>query len=200
MSFLSLPDGQEPEPDRDRQENFKSYAKKRGLSWDFVAESRKIVVWVVLEYLFRKTELSRGFLTKMAEIIPIPKMEEKMELSNRQLLAISQIIASTTLEEARRKAKISKGTLYAWLRDDAFKAELKRQRDEVIKESLARLKSAITKAVEELIKLMDSSRPELRRLASKDILEYALKSIELEEIEERLDKVEQAISDRKGYR
>jgi len=127
----------------------------------------------------------------------LPKFGGNMELSNRQLLAISQIVASTTLEEARKRAGVSKGTLYNWLRDDAFKAELKRQRDEVIKEALARLKSAITKAVEELIKLMDSNKAELRRLASKDILEYALKSIELEDIEERLNKIEQAISQKK---
>lgn len=42
-------------------------------------------------------------------------MRENEKLTNRQLLAISQIISSSTLEEARRKARISKGTLYAWL-------------------------------------------------------------------------------------
>lgn len=118
-----------------------------------------------------------------------------MELSNRQLLAISQIIASTTLEEARRKAKVSKGTLYAWLRDDVFKAELKRQRDEVIREALDRLKCALTKAISGLIELMDSKRSDLR-LVYKDIIDYGIKSIELEDIEERLDKVEQAILER----
>ena len=119
-----------------------------------------------------------------------------MELSNRQLLTISQIIASTTLEEARRKAKVSKGTLYAWLKDETFKAELKRQRDEVIKESLARLKGAITKAVEELVKLLDSEKPELKRLVCRDILDYALKAIEIEDIEERIDQLETRISAR----
>jgi len=116
------------------------------------------------------------------------------ELTNRQLLAINHIIASPTIEEACRRAKISKGSLYTWLKEKSFSEELKRQRDEVVKDSLARLKTAITRAVEELIKLMDSPKPELRRLACKDILEYALKSIELEDIEGRIDQLESRVS------
>lgn len=123
-------------------------------------------------------------------------MKENEELTNRQLLAITQIIASPTLEEARRKARISKGTLYAWLKDEAFKIELKRQREEIVKEALASLKNAMTKAVKELVKLINSSKPELRRWVCKDIIDYTLKSIELEDIEERLNKVEQAILER----
>jgi hypothetical protein len=120
-------------------------------------------------------------------------MKENERLTNRQLLAINQIIASSTLEEARKKARISKGTLYTWLKDEAFKAELKRERDEVVNEALSRLKKAITKAVDGLIKLMDSQRPDLRRWVFKDIIDYTLKSIEIEDIEERLDKIEKHI-------
>jgi len=121
-------------------------------------------------------------------------------LTNRQLLAINQIIASSTLEEARKKARISKGTLYAWLKDEAFKAELKNQRDKVVKEALDRLKMAMTKATKGLIKLMDTKKPDLKRWVCKDIIDYALRSIELENIEERLDKVERVILERKSYK
>ncbi len=123
-------------------------------------------------------------------------MAESTKLTNRQLLAISQIIASKTLEEACRKAKVCKATLYAWLKEAAFKAELKRQRDEVVNEALNRLKYALSKAVDGLIVLMDSKQPYLKHRASKDIIDYALKSIELEDIEARLDKIEAMISER----
>lgn len=119
-------------------------------------------------------------------------------LTNRQLLAVNHIIASPTLEEACRRAKLSKGTLYAWLKDEVFKAELKRQRDEVVKGALDRLKFSMTRAVEELVKLVDTSRPELRRLVCKDIIDYGLKAIEFEDIEERLDKIEQDMGQRRG--
>lgn len=124
-------------------------------------------------------------------------MGNQEKLTNRQLVAISQIIASPTLEEARLKAKISKGTLYAWLKDGTFKSELKHQRDEVIKEALCRLKRGISKAVDELIILMDSKHPNFKYRACKDIIDYTLKSIEIEDIEERLDKVEAAIAKNK---
>lgn len=109
------------------------------------------------------------------------------------MLAIQHIIASSTLEDACRKAKISKGTIYAWLKESAFKTELKRQRDEVVNEALDCLKCALTKAVDGLIGLLDSPRDDLRRWICKDIIEYSLKSIELEDIETRLDKIEAMI-------
>lgn len=115
-------------------------------------------------------------------------------------MAINHILFSPTLEEARRKAKVSKGTLYAWLKDEAFKAELKRQRDEVVKDALDRLKLAMSRAVDGLIGLMGSQQPSLRRWVCKDIIEYVLKSIEIEEIEDRLDKVERAILERRSYK
>ena len=118
------------------------------------------------------------------------------KLTNRQILAINQIIASPTLEEARVRAKISKGTLYAWLKDGPFKAELKRQRDEVIQEALNCLKGGLARAVDELLTLLASQNPNLRYRACRDVIEYALKSIELEEIDERLSKVEAALAKR----
>ena len=127
-------------------------------------------------------------------------MQEKIKLTNRQLLAISRIIASPTLEEACRKAKISRGTLYAWLKDETFKIELKRQRDEVIKEGLDRLKCAMTKAIDGLIKLMDSPRADLRRWVYKDVIDYALKRIEIENIEERIERIEQTIGEQNGFK
>lgn len=115
-------------------------------------------------------------------------------------MAISYILSSPTLEEAYRKARVSKGTLYIWLKDEAFKTELKRQRDEVVRDALDRLKSAMSKAVDGLIGLVESSRPNLRRWACKDIIDYTLRSIELEDIEERLDKVEHVVLGRKTYK
>jgi hypothetical protein len=124
--------------------------------------------------------------------------KDVVELSNKQFLTINHIIASPTLEEACRRSKISKGTLYVWLKVEGFQQELKRQRDEVINESLARLKSAIVKATEELIKLMDTAKPDLRRLACKDILDYSLKAIEIERIEVRIDKLESRVANGRG--
>lgn len=127
-------------------------------------------------------------------------MPDERKLTNRQLLAIPFMIASFSIEDASQKAKVSRSTLYNWLKEGNFKAELKRQRDEIVRNALDRLKSAITKAVEELIKLTEAQREEVRRLACNDIITHTLKSIEIEDIEERLDKVERIILERKTYK
>jgi len=127
-------------------------------------------------------------------------MDKDNKLSNRQLLAISHIISSPSIEEASKKGKVSRNTIYTWLKNEDFRVELRRQRDEVVKSALDRLKCSITTAVEELIKLMDAKREEVRRLACNDIISLTLKSIEVEHIEERLDKVEKIVFERRSYR
>ncbi len=124
-------------------------------------------------------------------------MTEK--LTSRQVLAINQIITSPTIEEARRRARISKGTLYAWLKDETFKLELKRQRDEIVGESLNRLKCAMGRAIDGLIDLMASPRPDLRRWVYKDIIDYAFRCIEMEEIESRLESIENYLGSKSGF-
>jgi transcriptional regulator with XRE-family HTH domain len=121
-------------------------------------------------------------------------------LSNKQLLSINHILSSATIEEASRKSGVSRGTIYNWLKDEKFSQELKRQRDQVIEEALNHLKVSVTKAVGELIKLMGAEREEVRRLACNDVISHALKSVELENLEERLDKVERIVLERKTYR
>jgi len=123
-------------------------------------------------------------------------MRNQEELTNKQLLIVSHILTTRTHEEACRKAKISKGTLYALLKGEAFKAELKRQRDEVVCEALDRLKCALSSAVDGLVGLMDSKQPHVRYRACKDIIDFTLRNIEIENIEERLEKIEDVISKR----
>lgn len=124
-------------------------------------------------------------------------MQKERKVTNRQLLAISHIISSPSIEEASQKAKVSRGTIYKWLKDDDFCNELKSQRDKVINTTLERLKGAITQAVEELIKLTSAQKDEVRRLACNDIIAYTLKSLEIQNIEQRLDKIERIILEKK---
>ncbi|MBF0504030.1 MAG: hypothetical protein HQL14_02900 [Candidatus Omnitrophica bacterium] len=114
-------------------------------------------------------------------------------LTTRQMLTIACILGSPTLEDARRKANLSKGTMYRWIKDETFQKELKRQRDEIVNESSNRLKTAMTAAVDGLIALMNTPRPDLKRWVYKDIIEYSLKCVELEKIEERLAIIERAV-------
>jgi hypothetical protein len=59
-------------------------------------------------------------------------MSDRGRLTERQQRVIPYLLASPSPEEACRRARINKTTVYEWLRDETFRQELKRQRDAVI--------------------------------------------------------------------
>ncbi len=120
-------------------------------------------------------------------------------ITDQQLSAIPVILDSSSVNELCKKLGISRTTYYDWLKNEDFKSELKEQRMRVVREALDRLKCAMTKAADELVRLLDSPRDVVRRLACQNIIEYGLKSIELEELEQRLEKVERVAFERRTY-
>ncbi len=115
------------------------------------------------------------------------------ELTDRQLKAIPYLVSSPTLEEGRKKARVSKNALFTWLRDPVFKNELQRQRNVVITEALEILKGHLVKATESLVDLLETDSDSLRRHVANDIIGHALKWKEIEDLEKRLCDVEQLI-------
>ena len=77
-------------------------------------------------------------------------------------------MASPSTEEACRRARINKTTVYEWLRDETFRHELKRQRVAVIERALDSLKATIAKASETLVKLLDSDKEAIRARAAEN--------------------------------
>ena len=57
-------------------------------------------------------------------------------LTDRQLRVIPYLLTSPSIEEACRRAKINKCTVYEWLKDETFRRELKRQREAIIERAL----------------------------------------------------------------
>ena len=50
-------------------------------------------------------------------------------LSDRQLRALPYLVASPTLSEGARLAQVGQRTLYRWMNDDDFRAELEQLRN-----------------------------------------------------------------------
>ncbi len=118
-------------------------------------------------------------------------MDSTAELTSRQQLAITEILASRSLEEARRRIRASKGTLYGWLKDPVFQAELTRQRQAVVEQAFERLKAGLTHAVDKLLALLQAEgQPSLQLRAAQTILEHGIKALELRELEQRLEALE----------
>jgi hypothetical protein len=120
----------------------------------------------------------------------------KSVLTPRQRRAIPLLVASRTYTEGIEKAGINRTTLYKWLKEPGFSAELERQRDELASEAFGVLSQSLTRAVETLVGLLDCGDNRLKRLAANDIIDHVLKHKEISEIEERLETLEQTLLDR----
>jgi hypothetical protein len=128
-------------------------------------------------------------------------IKEDQGLTGKQINAIPHLIASKTLKEGCKKARISRKTLYEWLKDPAFKEEFRDQREVIIEEALEDLKGNLTKATDALIDLLDKTDSDpLKRYVAKDIIDYVMKARELGDLEERLVKIEKIVMERRTYK
>lgn len=102
------------------------------------------------------------------------------------------------MELVAKKAGVSRGTIYNWLKDERFKARLEQERQRLFEEGLNAIKAAALKAAQTLIKLLDSRDQATQRLASKEIINFAIKAIEMKELEERVSQLEEHIEQNKS--
>ena len=86
-----------------------------------------------------------------------------------------------------------RSTAHRWLRQQAFRDELARQRDAVFSEALDAVKTHATRAMAELARLLCSKDDRLRRFICNDILGHALRVRELDDIARRLAALEKAV-------
>jgi transposase len=119
-------------------------------------------------------------------------------LTARQARVIPYLLAAPSFEEGCKRAGVSKVTVYGWLKQEIFRQELKRQRDELIERALDNLKANVSKATETLVKLLDSKSEPIRARAAEDIIEFAQKAIEHEELEKRVQALEERLLQQGG--
>ena len=114
-------------------------------------------------------------------------------LTARQEKLLSTLVGNPNIQAASKAAGVGRSTAHRWLQEPVFRAELTRQRNAMMEETLGSLKSYTAKATEQLINLLDSENEWVRRQTCKDILGYAFKVREIENVEERLDAIEKAM-------
>lgn len=120
-------------------------------------------------------------------------------LSDRQKQALPYFACSGTYEEGCRKAGISKNAFYTWLQNPTFRAELNRIQDEVVVGAVQTLKASMTRATDTLVSLLDrKENPSLLRYVCNDIIGHVVKFKELQEIEKRLEVLEELQIKREG--
>ena len=122
------------------------------------------------------------------------------KMTRKQEAAVSALLGRPTISEAASEAGISESTLHRWLKDDAFQAAYRAARRQVVQQAIGHLQRACTAAVAVLMQVMaDKESPASARVsAARTILEHSFKAVEIEEIEQRLDAVEQTLFHKKG--
>ena len=126
----------------------------------------------------------------------IGQNDGESKLTARQVKFLPVLLASPTYTEACRTGRVSRETLYEWLRQPQFKAELARRRDELVAEGFALLSQSVSRAVETLVGLLDGSDGRLKRLAARDILDQHVKFREVDDLTRRIEAIEERLETR----
>lgn len=125
----------------------------------------------------------------------------RKNLPEKMRRIVPYIVGNSSIEEACRQAKISTVSYYNWLRDcPDFAEAIRDARNELVAESMEKLKGTVSRAVDELVSLLESSNEEIKRKSANDIINLALRWREMGEVEERLESIERIILERKVYR
>jgi hypothetical protein len=108
--------------------------------------------------------------------------------------AIAALLSHRSVEEAARAAGIGTNTLLRWMKKPEFKAACREARRMVLSHTIGRMQDAAGAAATTVLKIMlDSSAPAATRLrASEIVLDQAAKAGEIEDIEDRVAKLELA--------
>lgn len=116
-------------------------------------------------------------------------------LTSKQDLAITALLGQPTIAAAAKAAGISERALYNWLKEPAFQDAYRLARREAVSQAVAQLQRHAGAAAAELGKLVSGFggvKPEIRLAAARTILEMAIKSVEIDDLQARIAALEEA--------
>jgi len=109
--------------------------------------------------------------------------------------AISALLQAETIRDAAKEAGLAEATLHRYLKDEAFRSAYREAKREVVDQAVCQLQRSAGKAVKALSSIIDEQdAPASARVsAAKTILEMAMKAVEIEDLEQRIAKLEEAV-------
>lgn len=114
------------------------------------------------------------------------------EPTNKQLTFMFALLSEPTITQAYKKAKISEKTAYKWLKEPNFQMHYKKLRLDFLKNTTAKLQANTLRAVDTLLNIMENEdlSASARVQCIRTLLEYSYKGTVIEDIQDRLDKLE----------
>lgn len=115
------------------------------------------------------------------------------KLTPAQHRAVLALLNEPTVRKAAEVAEVKERTLFHWLRTSPmFIDEYRSARREATRQAIGRLQQYSGAAAGTLVQLMAAGNPAVVRLgAARAVLEFAIKAVELEDLEARLKQLEE---------
>ncbi len=120
--------------------------------------------------------------------------DRNVDFTPRQTLAMPYIAANPSMTEAAKAAGISRVTLYRWMQDPSFRAELERIRRDAVDLAYAELRGLALKSVTAIAELLEDPDPRVRGMAARTALNSVAKAEEVYQLRNRFDILDRAIS------
>lgn len=122
-------------------------------------------------------------------------MTDKEKLTRRQLHVLPFLISNPSVESAAKESGISAKQIFDWLNQLSFRQELENRKNEAVNQAVDRLKTTASKACDTLIGLLENAESEsVRHRVAIDLLNMNLRYMEFKDIEQRIRKLENAIT------
>lgn len=123
-------------------------------------------------------------------------MVDKEKLSRRQLHALPFLISNPNVEMAAKQSGISAKQIFDWLNQPVFRQELENRKNDAVNQAVDRLKATASKACDTLIGLLDHAESEsVKHRVAVDMLNMTLKYMEFKEVEQRIRKLEDTMTE-----
>ena len=118
---------------------------------------------------------------------------QKSSITFRQQAALTVIAATPTVAQAARQSGIGESTLYRWLEDPDFRAELVRLREESANLARQELQGLMLRSVSVIAEAMDDPDKAIRLRAARYAMSFAAHIGEVEKLRKEIQEVEAAL-------
>lgn len=110
------------------------------------------------------------------------------------------MLTTKTVEEAYKKADITRNTAYRYLNDDEWKKEYRKQRNALTDNLTSHLLQLGMQAIETLEENLSDpeATPATKNTTAKTILDYIYSNYDREQIVERIEEIEQILEEQGG--
>ena len=120
--------------------------------------------------------------------------EKSTSLTDRQLAALPYLVAAPSLSEGAYLANVGRTTLYRWMDDPEFRARLEHLRSQAADLARTELQGLMLKSILALAQAIEDPDPNLRLRAARATLYIGLKALDLKELQQRLDRLDDAFA------